>query len=62
VNWGGNPNKSVDEESPPRLHPRKSFSLWKEVVQERSVAWTEAEIESAMELRSTMMGLFPRLE
>jgi two-component system, chemotaxis family, sensor kinase Cph1 len=57
VNWSGNPTKSVDPENPQRLHPRKSFELWKEVVEKKSTAWTDVEIESVTELRSTIMGL-----
>jgi len=58
VNWGGNPNKSVDQDRDLRLRPRKSFSLWKEAVTNRSIPWTETEIQAATELRSTMMGMF----
>lgn len=54
VDWGGNPHKAVDTdpaEGPARLHPRKSFALWKEVVRGRAEPWTAAEVEAALELR-----------
>jgi len=60
VNWSGNPAKGVDPENPQRLTPRKSFELWKEVVENKSTAWTDVEIESVTELRSTIMGLLLR--
>jgi len=57
VTWAGDPHKFVEQGSGFRLHPRKSFALWKETVENRSIPWADAEIQSATELRSTMMGL-----
>jgi light-regulated signal transduction histidine kinase (bacteriophytochrome) len=34
--------------------------LWKETVEDKSVPWTDAEIESALELRSTIAGILAR--
>jgi two-component system, chemotaxis family, sensor kinase Cph1 len=52
VNWGGNPTKPVEGEGPgQRLHPRRSFELWKEVVRSTSLPWTPAEVEAAADLR-----------
>ncbi|MEO5697102.1 MAG: ATP-binding protein [Burkholderiaceae bacterium] len=54
VNWGGNPDKagSVDDAAgTPRMHPRRSFELWKEVVQGRSARWDPAELHAARTLR-----------
>jgi light-regulated signal transduction histidine kinase (bacteriophytochrome) len=52
VNWGGNPLKPVEVEGPqPRLHPRRSFELWKEVVHATSLPWSPAEEEVAADLR-----------
>jgi light-regulated signal transduction histidine kinase (bacteriophytochrome) len=59
VNWGGNPAKELDATNPQRLHPRKSFELWKEIVEDKSIPWADVEIESVTELRSTIMGLLP---
>ena len=54
VSWGGDPHKTVDAEGdagPARLHPRKSFALWKEVVRGRAEPWDGAAIEAAIDLR-----------
>jgi light-regulated signal transduction histidine kinase (bacteriophytochrome) len=56
VHWGGDPQKSVEQDAEMRLHPRRSFALWKEVVLYKSVPWTTTEVQSATELRSTLMG------
>jgi two-component system, sensor histidine kinase and response regulator len=57
VTWAGNPNKPVSvEEGSARLSPRKSFEAWKQTVQLQSRPWTEAEIDSATELRNTLSG------
>lgn len=61
VNWGGNPNKPVEEtEGPLRLHPRKSFEIWKETVRGRSQPWRFAEIEAIKELRHAVLGIVLR--
>ncbi len=60
VNWGGDPNKGLLPDGELRLRPRKSFSLWKEVVANKSLPWAETEVDSATELRSTIMGLLLR--
>jgi two-component system, chemotaxis family, sensor kinase Cph1 len=52
VNWGGNPAKSVEVEGEElRLHPRRSFELWKEVVRSTSLPWSASELEAANNLR-----------
>lgn len=54
VNWGGNPDKAglLDMSGGvPRLHPRRSFELWKEVVRSWSARWEPAELHAAQELR-----------
>lgn len=60
VNWGGNPDKAgqVDTSGEiPRLHPRRSFALWKEIVQGRSARWDPAELHAARELRRRIVEL-----
>jgi light-regulated signal transduction histidine kinase (bacteriophytochrome) len=54
VRWGGNPAKPAEAESkePTRLHPRKSFEAWVEIVRGRSAPWQRAEMDAARELRS----------
>ncbi len=63
VKWGGNPVKpaTVDPEGgPDRLHPRKSFEIWKETVKGRSLAWSVPEVEAAKDLRASVLGIVLR--
>jgi light-regulated signal transduction histidine kinase (bacteriophytochrome) len=61
VKWGGNPQKPVQEEAGAlRLHPRRSFEIWKETVRERSLPWDRSEIEAMKELRNAIVGIVLR--
>jgi light-regulated signal transduction histidine kinase (bacteriophytochrome) len=61
VKWGGNPEKPVQEEAGTlRLHPRRSFEIWKETVRGRSLAWDQSEIEAVKELRNAIVGIVLR--
>jgi light-regulated signal transduction histidine kinase (bacteriophytochrome) len=51
VDWGGDPRKPVQQDGSMRLHPRRSFALWREEVRLRSRPWTAADREAAEELR-----------
>ena len=54
VDWAGAPNQlALDGEWV--LNPQRSFELWKETVKAKSLPWDEVEIETASELRSTLM-------
>ncbi|WNG19407.1 ATP-binding protein [Cystobacter fuscus] len=56
VTWGGDPRKPVEfGPDGPRLHPRKSFARWKELVQDQSRPWLAQELEAAHELRRAIM-------
>jgi light-regulated signal transduction histidine kinase (bacteriophytochrome)/CheY-like chemotaxis protein len=57
VHWAGNPNKpiSIASDNTMRLTPRKSFELWKETVQNKSLPWQPFEIEVAQEMRNNLM-------
>ena len=58
VKWGGNPQKPVQEEAGSlRLHPRRSFEIWKETVRHRSLAWDPSEVEAVKELRNAIVGI-----
>lgn len=59
VRWGGNPHDMPTVTGPhgPRLTPRKSFELWKEVVRGRASAWRGVEIEAAQKLKLLLMDL-----
>ena len=43
-----------------RLHPRKSFEVWKETVRGRALPWNTAEIETARDLRNSILGIVLR--
>lgn len=53
VNWAGNPldMPMVTGPNGPRLTPRKSFELFEESVQERSLPWKQVELEAAANFR-----------
>lgn len=51
VSWAGDPRKPVVAEAGQRLHPRRSFELWKQEVRHWAQAWAASEIEAADELR-----------
>jgi light-regulated signal transduction histidine kinase (bacteriophytochrome) len=55
VSWGGDPRKPMDAEPGQRLHPRRSFALWKEEVRLRSHRWTPSDLEAASELRRSIV-------
>ncbi|WP_334164975.1 ATP-binding protein [Phenylobacterium sp.] len=59
IDWSGDPSKPV-EPGADRLHPRKSFELWREQVRLRSLPWTAAEIDSATGFRSAIQSLVLR--
>ncbi|WP_311274926.1 ATP-binding protein [Methylobacterium sp. WCS2018Hpa-22] len=63
VKWGGNPVKpaTVDSEGgPDRLHPRKSFEIWKETLKGRSLPWSLPEVDAAKDLRASVIGIVLR--
>jgi chemotaxis family two-component system sensor kinase Cph1 len=51
VHWGGDPRKPVETDDRMRIHPRRSFALWKEEVRLRSSPWNASAIEAAQDLR-----------
>jgi two-component system, chemotaxis family, sensor kinase Cph1 len=60
VQWSGDPTKPM-QPGAGRLHPRKSFDLWKEQVRLQSSPWTTAESESASSFRASIQTLVLRL-
>jgi light-regulated signal transduction histidine kinase (bacteriophytochrome) len=61
VQWGGDPLKPVEPgATPARIHPRKSFEIWKETVRGRSLRWQESELEAAKEFRNNVLGIVLR--
>jgi signal transduction histidine kinase/DNA-binding response OmpR family regulator len=58
VTWAGNPDKAVIvENGTARLHPRKSFELWKTVVALHSTRWQPCEVAAVVELGVTLRGV-----
>jgi light-regulated signal transduction histidine kinase (bacteriophytochrome) len=62
VNWGGNPHKTIEvlSDGSVKISPRQSFKLWQETVRNKSLAWKNCEIEAALELRSSIVGILLR--
>jgi light-regulated signal transduction histidine kinase (bacteriophytochrome) len=58
VHWAGEPHKPVERGD--RLHPRKSFQLWKEQVRLRSTPWTEEQVDSAVSFRGAIQNFVLR--
>lgn len=58
VSWGGNPTKiSGGEGLTGRIHPRKSFELWKETVRFKSLPWKQEELQAVSALRSSIIEI-----
>lgn len=62
VNWAGNPDKPAEiVEGDSRIHPRKSFELWKQERRGYSRPWEEDEIAIAQSLRVTLLEVVLQL-
>jgi two-component system, chemotaxis family, sensor kinase Cph1 len=59
IDWGGKQQQpsDFDPDGSRRITPRKSFELWKETVQLKSLPWKPYEIDVALELRSRIVGI-----
>lgn len=55
VDWGGDPRKPVQQDAGMRLHPRRSFALWREQVRLHSALWATGDREAAEELRRVVV-------
>lgn len=61
VKWGGDPSKPMtNTPEGPRLHPRRSFEIWKETVRLAAMPWTAAEIDAAEGLHGAIVGIVMR--
>ncbi|HVG48090.1 MAG TPA: GAF domain-containing protein [Rubellimicrobium sp.] len=59
VVWAGDPTKIVNDHG--RIHPRKSFAAWREIVRGKSAPWSLAELRAADVLRVTLLELVLKL-
>lgn len=59
VIWAGDPTKIETERG--RIHPRKSFAAWREIVRGKSAPWSLAELRAAEVLRVTLLELVLKL-
>ncbi|HEY9825685.1 MAG TPA: ATP-binding protein [Stenomitos sp.] len=59
VNWGGNPNHSlqVAPDHQVTLCPRTSFDRWQEIVRFTSLPWKSYELTNALDLRNAIVGI-----
>jgi chemotaxis family two-component system sensor kinase Cph1 len=56
IRWGGNPNETIHFDSDgKKYHPRNSFRIWKETVNEKSVPFLKAELNAAENLKQWLM-------
>lgn len=62
VNWAGNPDQTAEVlgDGNLRMSPRKSFALWQEAVQGRSLPWKSCEINAVVELQTLIVGIVLR--
>ncbi|WP_426038663.1 HWE histidine kinase domain-containing protein [Brevundimonas sp. DC300-4] len=59
--WAGDPTKpSKTSADGDRLSPRKSFEVWKHTVRNRALPWTAAEVDSAFDLRVSLLQVVLR--
>ena len=59
VSWSGDPTKPM-RPGAERLHPRKSFEAWKELVRFHSLPWDISEIEEAQDFRNAIVDFVLR--
>jgi two-component system, chemotaxis family, sensor kinase Cph1 len=59
VNWAGDPNSAltVAADGVVTLCPRQSFEQWQQTVQMTCLPWKASELESALDLRSAIVGI-----
>ena len=59
VDWAGDPRKQQTEDDgsgAPRLSPRGSFALWREIVKGRSLPWEPWQVQAASNLRKLLVS------
>jgi light-regulated signal transduction histidine kinase (bacteriophytochrome)/ActR/RegA family two-component response regulator len=59
--WAGQPGKTVSQgPDGDILTPRKSFEVWKEAVRGRGLPWSQADLEAARDLRTSLLDVVLR--
>ena len=58
IRWAGEPQKQPDEAG--RLHPRRSFRSWEEIVRGKSVPWSVGQMAGVLGLRQALIGIVLR--
>ena len=60
--WAGDPAKpvTIGRDGDDRLSPRKSFEVWKHTVRNRALPWSPAELDSAFDLRVSLLQVVLR--
>jgi chemotaxis family two-component system sensor kinase Cph1 len=59
IRWAGDPTKQPRTEDG-RIHPRRSFNSWQELLRGRSAAWQPEQVAAATELRQALIGIVLR--
>lgn len=57
IDWAGNPHLKVGKSASGQLTPRASFEMWRETVLGLALPWSKAEIETAHEFRTALLGI-----
>jgi light-regulated signal transduction histidine kinase (bacteriophytochrome) len=62
VSWAGDPKEPFEllPGRNPRLHPRKSFEVWQEIVKLKSSPWKPCEIDAALDLNNAIVTIVLR--
>ncbi|WP_125723648.1 ATP-binding protein [Flavobacterium ustbae] len=55
IHWGGDPEKSIVKDDK-GLHPRNSFNIWKQIVNNQSNIWRSYEINAAAQYAHTLQN------
>ena len=56
IKWGGNPDETIHfEQDGKKYHPRHSFQIWKETVNEKSLPFQKVELKAAENLKQWLM-------
>lgn len=56
VNWGGNPNEAINfEKNNVTYHPRNSFRLWRQTLEQTSLRWSQDRLDIAESFRNFLI-------